>query len=146
MREAFGGTFTIQLILIFLALYISFIAVALNYTKAFRIKNSIIDIIEQNEGIPDWNDENDNARVQINNYLNRMSYYVTLDNINNLNKDNMHCFQQGYCIEEFDAGPRNGLDRVYYRVTTYMRIEIPFLRIDFTTPIMGETKIIERLK
>ena len=39
MREAFGGAFTIKLMLIFLAIYIAFIAVALNYAKAFRVKN-----------------------------------------------------------------------------------------------------------
>ena len=47
MREAFGGAFTIKLMLIFLAIYIAFIAVALNYAKAFRVKNKIIDIIKK---------------------------------------------------------------------------------------------------
>ena len=44
MREAFGGAFTIKLMLIFLAIYIAFIAVALNYAKAFRVKNKILRI------------------------------------------------------------------------------------------------------
>ena len=48
MREAFGGTFTIQLILLFLAIYIAFIAVALNYAKAFRVKNQIINMNTKN--------------------------------------------------------------------------------------------------
>ena len=56
MREAFGGSFTIKLMLIFLAVYVTFIAVALNYAKAFRVKNGVIDIIEQNEGIDDYSD------------------------------------------------------------------------------------------
>ena len=37
--------------LIFLAVYITFVAVAFNYARAFRVKNKVIDIIEQNEVI-----------------------------------------------------------------------------------------------
>ena len=56
MRDAVGGTFMIKLLLIFLAVYTIFIAVALNYAKAFRVKNKILNIIEQNEGINSYND------------------------------------------------------------------------------------------
>ena len=75
MREAFGGAFTIKLMLIFLAIYIAFIAVALNYAKAFRVKNKIIDIIEQNEGIDSYNDTKEGSVIgDINSYLNTVSY------------------------------------------------------------------------
>ena len=47
MRDAFGGAFFIKLMLIFFAIYISFIAIALSYTKAFRVKNTIINYIEE---------------------------------------------------------------------------------------------------
>ena len=48
MRDAVGGTFMIKLILVFLAVYIIFMGAALNYAKAFRVKNKVMDIIEQN--------------------------------------------------------------------------------------------------
>lgn len=38
MRDAFGGAFMIKVMLIFLGIYIAFMAVALNYAKAFRVK------------------------------------------------------------------------------------------------------------
>ena len=91
MREAFGGAFMIKLMLIFLAIYIAFIAVALNYAKAFRVKNKIIDIIEQSEGISeiDYNNTNEGSVIgNINTYLNNVSYYVNLTDINNKNNDN----------------------------------------------------------
>ena len=56
MRDAVGGTFMIKIFLIFLALYIIFVGVAVNYAKAFRVKNRIINIIEQNEGITNYTD------------------------------------------------------------------------------------------
>ena len=36
MRDAFGGAFSIQIFLIFILIYVSFIAVSLNYAKAFK--------------------------------------------------------------------------------------------------------------
>ena len=37
----------IKLVLIFIVIYVSFMAVAINYAKAFRVKNEVINIIEQ---------------------------------------------------------------------------------------------------
>ena len=143
MRDAFGGTFMIKLMLIFLAIYIAFIAVALNYAKAFRVKNKIIDIIEQNEGIDDYNDTN-GVLGDINTYLGQVSYYVLLDNVEASNTENDHCYQRGYCIEEHSI-KENDIDTKYYKVTTYIRINFPFFGLNFTIPVQGETRKIERI-
>ena len=142
MREAFGGAFTIKLMLIFLAIYIAFIAVALNYAKAFRVKNKIIDIIEQNEGIDSYNDTKEGSVIgDINSYLNTVSYYVNLANIKNNNTENINCYDRGYCIEETTAPVTDGITSKYYKVTTYININFPF----FNIPITGETRKIERI-
>lgn len=49
MRDAFGGVFMIRLFIVFLFIYVSFAALSLNYAKAFRVKNSIISFVEENE-------------------------------------------------------------------------------------------------
>ena len=49
MRDAFGGVFMIRLMLVFVFIFIAFTAISLNYAKAFRIKNSLTDFIEQQE-------------------------------------------------------------------------------------------------
>lgn len=149
MREAFGGTFMIKLMLIFLTIYIAFIAVALNYAKAFRVKNKIIDIIEQNEGISDYNDVSDKSVIgSINTYLNSVSYYVSLDNITaSYDEDNdSYCNKRGYCIEGTSSPDNgNGITSKYYKVTTYININFPFFGLDFRIPITGETRKIERI-
>lgn len=143
MREAFGGTFTIQLILVFLAIYIGFIAVALNYAKAFRVKNQIINLIEQNEGIEDTEWTNQSGVIgKINDYLGQMSYFVE---INNANTDTLHCYENGYCIEEYSLGSVDEINSVYYKVTTYVKIDLQVFRLNFTIPITGETRKIERI-
>ena len=146
MREAFGGAFTIKLMLIFLAIYIAFIAVALNYAKAFRVKNRIIDIIEQNEGIDSYNDTKEGSVIgNINSYLNTVGYYVNLANIKNNNTENINCYDRGYCIEETSGLTNDGLTSKYYKVTTYININFPFFKLNFNIPITGETRKIERI-
>lgn len=147
MREAFGGTYTIQLILIFLAIYIAFIAVALNYAKAFRVKNRIIDIVEQHEGF-DFNDTSEgSAQNEIKNYLNRVSYYVKLTNISdNTVNDTYRCYSEGYCIEKVSSTVvNNNIEQSYYKITTYVNIDMQVFRLKFTIPIQGETRRIERI-
>ena len=146
MREAFGGAFTIKLMLIFLAIYIAFIAVALNYAKAFRVKNRIIDIIEQNEGIYSYDDTKEGSVIgNINSYLNTVGYYVNLANIKNNNTENINCYDRGYCIEETTAPVTDGITSKYYKVTTYININFPFFKLNFNIPITGETRKIERI-
>lgn len=56
MRESVGGTLLLQIVLIFLTVYIGFMAVVINYGKVFRYKNAIINKIEQNEGYANCED------------------------------------------------------------------------------------------
>ena len=49
MRDAFGGVFTMNLLLVFIFIFVAFSAVSLNYAKAFRLKNDVIDFVETNE-------------------------------------------------------------------------------------------------
>lgn len=147
MRDAFGGAFTIKLMLVFLILYVSFICVALNYARAFRVKNRIINIIEQYEGYS----ENSALDVMINNYLNNTGYYISYNNTKKVDtqKSVSSCGQdfpgfasgRGYCIVEIDEG-----SSTYYRVETYMKFTLPIINANFPIAIRGETRRIEKLK
>lgn len=50
MRETFGSTWTMQLMFSFTLLFVCFLAVTISYSKAFRIRNEVISIIEKNGG------------------------------------------------------------------------------------------------
>lgn len=137
MRDSFGGTFMIYLLLIFLAVYIAFVAVAFNYARAFKVKDKVMDIIEQNEGV-DFEDEG-GALGEIETYLNNVNYKV-----NNITEDdcpsttyNYINKEKGYCIGETDEG--------IYSVKTFVYINIPFVNFDIKIPVKGETRKIERI-
>lgn len=137
MRDAFGGAFMIKLMLIFLVIYVCFIAVALNYAKAFKAKNGIIDLIEKYEGF-------DICKDQIDAYLSRIGYNVAAQSGPTASyaadKPGTECQQQGYCImETTDYSGTN------YVVTTFVQVSFfgfdNLAGISFTVPIKGEVRI-----
>ncbi len=50
MKEAFGGIFNIFYLMIFLVIVIGVLGLTFSYTKAFKMKNAIISVIEEYEG------------------------------------------------------------------------------------------------
>ncbi len=50
MREGIGGTILFYIILGFLALFIVFIAIIMNYASAYRTNNYVVNMVEQYEG------------------------------------------------------------------------------------------------
>ena len=49
MRDAFGGVFMMRLFLVFIVIYVAFTTVSLKYARAFRVKNSVISFVEENQ-------------------------------------------------------------------------------------------------
>lgn len=144
MRDAVGGTFMMKLLLIFLAVYTIFIAVALNYAKAFRVKNKILNIIEQSEGINSYDDVSQGSVIgQINTYMNDIHYGINTSSVEKkcIGYDYINT-ERGYCISKVG---NNDINADYYKVTTFVTIDFPFLNLSFTIPIQGETRKIERI-
>ena len=65
--------------------------------------------------------------------------------IKNNNTENTNCYDRGYCIEETTAQVTDGITSKYYKVTTYININLPFFKLNFNVPITGETRKIERI-
>lgn len=152
MRDAVGGAFMIKVFIVFLLIYIVFIAVAFNYARAFRVKNKIIDIIEQNEGIDSFSNTS-GVIGKINTNLNTYHYRSDINendckfnNTNNNVSNNYFNEEYGYCITEYKSTSQ--YDRItakYYKVTTFATIEFPFFNLKFEIPVKGETRKVERI-
>lgn len=123
MRDAFGGVFTMNLLLVFIFIFVAFSAVSLNYAKAFRLKNSVIDFIEENEilSLRDIDNKIDKLSEVINNSDYQKSCNGELselgtDSFGNINE---YCYRGVYIslesIEEIE-----GTDKtiIKYNVTT----------------------------
>ena len=71
MREAIGGTWLFGLVITFIVFFASFLAVSINYSKAFNVKNEVVNIVSKYEC------NNCNSRNAIRKYLRYQGYMVT---------------------------------------------------------------------
>lgn len=121
MRDAFGGIVNITFIVVFMVIVNGYLAFAANYNKAFRVKNKIISLIEQNEG---WDKNNTELKNKIQTEMKQVGYAVT-----NLSIEDYDCDTQwGYCVREINNNKSTEINKITYEVVTAVNIDIPILR------------------
>lgn len=159
MKESIGGTWLIGIVALFIVLFSAFMAYSINYTKAFRAKNGIIDLIEQNEGYTFYNGSNIENRTQEDlmndlsvqakayalvksmgyDYGSKSENKVVCNNdgtISDATKMDAAYQPGGYCVYRFCNS-----DGTYrYKVVTYVMMKFPVINFGITVPIKGETK------
>lgn len=148
MKEAMGGVFSLEFIIVFLLILNGYMAFNVNYTKAFRVKNEIRSIIQKNEGLTT------SAMEQIEEYMNKVNYTQS-------NGFNQYCQNRGmytctvngrsFCMDVTTSdkyGTRNGENiAAYYTITTFVDINIPIInrffdRLGGLFSVSGETSLI----
>ena len=128
------------LLMAFVVLFVAFTAVIVNVAKTFRIKNEVINIIEQSQYSGGYSSDVDT-------YLSNAGYQKVNDNsgtkANNCQSNGEYndgyWGDQGYCIAPVHDSSQT--DKVaYYKVTVYVSISLPFFDIEMTLPVSGETR------
>ena len=128
MKEAVGQTISLEVILVFMIFLNAFLAFSVNYTKAFRVKNKVINAIEQYEGITP------STKTAIDNYIKTVGYSVTT-------KSGEKDWRNGVKVEAKCVGPVGGTTssnscknpvkgtkyKVYYSVTTVISFNVPII-------------------
>lgn len=147
MRDAIGQVFALQVILIFVVLINGYMAYSVNYARAFRVKNQIVNIIEQYEG-----PTNEEAVNKINSYIQSMSYDVSNEQMIRYQNDNPDAVCPGYngwCYtthEVSQTGADEDRNGVYYSVVTFVSIDIPVVKnilgMGSFLHVVGETRTI----
>lgn len=138
MKEAFGGIFTIQAITIALLIIMALLAFTVNYTKAYRVKNEVLNIIQKYEGMPtdpinDITEEIDTVLVQNKYFLpdryiaacRRMGYDV-YESTNGQNgvRFCLKC-EKANAVGEVNAGDRR--QGYVYSVVTFVTFDLPIV-------------------
>jgi len=141
MRDAVGGSILLNLVVIFTSIVILFFAGILTYSKAYKVKNKIIEIVERTDG-----DIDDNVLREINAELKNVGYKVigeapdddkcsadsSRGGCTNLNTSTFN-----YCICEHGM-----TDAKVFEVITYVQFEFPVIGDLLTFPVKGETKVL----
>lgn len=132
MRDAFGGAFMIQLLIVFIIIYVGFTAVALNYAKAFKAKNLIVEYLEDHEisdltNLPAQADSDmfDYFQTEI---VGNLGYVYPTKICDNVNQEKTRCYENiGILIEQIEPmNSQKNKQGVYYKVTTYFGFQLPF--------------------
>lgn len=142
MRSAIGNTFILNLILIFIGIMMIIYVGGIAYNKGFKIRNRIIDIIEENGGYTA------SAKSAIAYDLTSVGYKVVTNNPYECSDRQygtvVHDRVTGsydYCVYEFPDG--SGANRgTYYGVTVFISFDIPIVSETVKIPIYGEGRVI----
>lgn len=146
MRQSIGATWILQLVIVFMLIFVGFLALSINYTKAFRIKNEVLSIIEKYEGIS----SGEKGSIAItNNYLRHNNYqtmgtcesgsYGVADLSNNTVIATSDRSKYYYCVKKVGTSDSTYPDRVMYEIETFFKFNLPFLGDLFTFHVTGET-------
>ena len=115
MRDAIGGTMLFWIVLFFMALFISFMAVVIQYARVYKLKNSTIEAVERNEGLCSID--------SLSEYLSRNGYKGP--------------YKICYTTSTSGGQVLGG----YYSITLYARFS--FSNFGFNMPVNGETRLID---
>lgn len=150
MRQSIGATWILQLVIVFMLIFVGFLALSINYTKAFKIKNELLSIVEKYEGLS--TSENGSISI-VNNYLRYNNYqamsYCDEDTYGSDNLDSTTLTPTSkntkyyYCVRKVMASAPSHANRVHYEITTFFRFNLPFIGDLFTFQVSGTTNDIE---
>ncbi|HIS87428.1 MAG TPA: hypothetical protein IAB49_04785 [Candidatus Caccenecus avistercoris] len=145
MRQTIGGTWLLQLVIVFIILFVGFIILTLNYSKTVTLKNELIDMFEKYEGI------NSQSIELVNNYLKYNTYDIlgscasndeTTTGIYGAKDLNSNVLEEVrpnetyyYCIKKYDGANTSN----YYQITIFYKFNLPVFGDRARFPIKGST-------
>lgn len=158
MRETIGSTWVYQLVIIFILIFASYLTISISYSKVFKIKNEVLNIIEKNEGFTSSNNGAGSIAI-INNYLYTLGYnnkgvcqvgYLgakslqttgidTFERVNNENSRNKYY----YCINKITNYSSVKSSKSIYKIDLFFDMDLPVIGHIITFTASGTTSEIE---
>lgn len=139
MKDAFGGIINIALISVFLLIVSGILGLTVNYTKAFRMKNTVISAIEQYEAHGCFNSGDSDCKDKIKDGASKFGYHPVSINCKNYTAqiDNLFCYKEN----------RTSNGNKYYSIVTQVDINIPIINkmmgLSFFQ-VHGDTRVIKK--
>lgn len=133
MKEALGTSMVFNLIMIFVAVFIALFVGSIAYTKGFKVRNRIIDIIQKHEMY------NEEAKEEIDENLAAIGYRIIDKECGEHNGvEAISDSDYRYCVYMFEE-PNAGM---YYGVKVFIHFDIPLIGDFIEIPLYGETRTI----
>ena len=162
MRESLGNSLLLNIVIVFSGIVILFFIGIISYSKAYKVKNRIIEVIEE------YNGYTTDTKGEINDSLKQIGYSVTSKDYCNSGRVRNHMDDIGgtyinvniaspystgeynYCVFEVtnkssDVVTYYGAsESKYYVVVTFVHFDFPIIGDMLNIPVYGETKILGR--
>lgn len=158
MRESLGSSLLLNIVVIFTGIVILFFVSILSYSKAYRVKNRIVELVEKNGSY-------ENASVEIDKSLSEAGYAIANKNLCTSTRVQNHLKNEvgiitdsndpvvslnttngyNYCIFEVNSENSYISNGKFYVVVTFVQFEIPIIEDLLTFPVYGETKILGKI-
>ena len=151
MRESIGVLSIFSIVMTFIVLFVSYLAVSINYANAFRVKNNLISAIENREGIA-------NTDVDVLNDLlvnQRYDTFGKCPTLNDLGGEWLSATRMligeyngkaRACIYKREVSSSGGLGSnvkcpiAYYKVIVFFKMDLPVLGDLLSLPVKGDTR------
>jgi hypothetical protein len=153
MREAIGGAWLLSITVALIALFTAYLAFSVNYSKAFKVKDAIVERVEKYEG---FDTNNTQEMKEIREYLSKIGYntkgkcnqstgfvsgsqYYGVDGSNIRKNDSNTRFN--FCVERVTKAAGVGdYSSAYYKVTVFYGLSLGFVDLNSIFFLTGETK------
>lgn len=159
MREAIGGTWLFQIVIVFILLFTGFMCLSINRSKAFNVKNYILETIQSHNG------DVDESLPDIVEYMKSNAYRTTGKKSDPIElkcdnkKATYDCYNRDgkkdnqnpvFCLAKISADSKKGClpnefddlpDMYYYRIEVFYQLDLPFFHDLFSFKITGDTKM-----
>ncbi len=148
MKESIGGVSLFNIVIVFVLLFTGYISLSLNYSKAYNVKNEIVNIIKNQGGI--CTDENQeicyNFKEQIQDYFGEVSYHS-----HGNCEDGWYGFKRdgslasngkdaAFCVKAIRVSANSELpNALYYQVKLFYQLDLPIFNSLFNFTVLGET-------
>ena len=145
MRESYGGMWITGLVVSFTFIFAAFLALSINYSKAFRVKNEVLSMIEKGEGVTS-NTRKTIARYLVNNNYSTKgkckgySYGIDVKGINNYSITENPSGKYSLCVSKVKSVGPNFSNRAFYEVKLFFKFNLPVLGDFATFSVKGQTK------
>ncbi len=151
MRDAFGGAFMLRIMIVFFAIFICFMTVAISITKTVRIKDNIINILERSDS--------NLIQGRVEKYLESINYLYADQSLQLIKDDCHRRFNDSnttladsakvfHVSSSSDLGicvvPIGTENEYYYKVYSYIVIDFPMFHLGTVIPFSGESRTIIR--
>ena len=153
MKESIGNALLFNFIITFIIILMAFFIGSIGYSKAYKVKNRIVEEIERNQT---WDAK---VQAEVDTWLNdgigyRRNTNPGHNNIRNCTEESSDKLQNGasdyeYCVYLIDTCANNSANSrcgTYYKVTAYMYFDVPIVGDFIKIPIHGETTTFTEVK